>query len=554
MQGSVNRTLGLFLGLPLLSGVLFWWSWPPMHTAIPIFFAFVPLLFAERLISDSYTKYTGLKVWFALFLGLLVWNLATTWWVQKASVAGGLFANIANPILMTIPLMLMRKVRLKFGKLAGYLAFVVFWMSFEKIHLTWELTWPWLTVGNVFAAQYSWVQWYEITGVFGGTLWVLLINIWVFHAIAEYKQPLISATKKKQLIFHVLGILIIIALPILISLQMYRNYQDKGKPVQFTVLQPNYDPYTEKFTIPYRVQMEEMLRTSLQHVNSETDFLIWPETAIQTDVWLDKLSWQKPVRDISKAIDSFPNLVCLIGINGYEKYPSADKATATARHLEYASPVTGKPDTIYFDVYNTALALNSEGPIGYYHKSKLVPGVERMPYPEYMKLLNYFTINLGGIEGSLGIQKDRTVFFNKDSVGIAPVICYESIFGEYVGDYINKGANIICIITNDGWWGDTDGYKQHCMYASLRAIESRRAIARSANTGVSCFIDQRGDISQAQPWNVQSAISASLPANSAFTFYTRHGDYLARFALWLSGGMLVILLIQRLLNKFSKRV
>ncbi|HNI53630.1 MAG TPA: apolipoprotein N-acyltransferase, partial [Chitinophagales bacterium] len=184
-----------------------------MHTAIPIFFAFVPLLFAERLISDSYTKYTGLKVWFALFLGLLVWNLATTWWVQKASVAGGLFANIANPILMTIPLMLMRKVRLKFGKLAGYLAFVVFWMSFEKIHLTWELTWPWLTVGNVFAAQYSWVQWYEITGVFGGTLWVLLINIWVFHAIAEYKQPLISATKKKQLIFHALGILIIIALP-----------------------------------------------------------------------------------------------------------------------------------------------------------------------------------------------------------------------------------------------------------------------------------------------------------------------------------------------------
>jgi apolipoprotein N-acyltransferase len=176
-----------------------------------------------------------------------------------------------------------------------------------------------------------------------------------------------------------------------------------------------------------------------------------------------------------------------------------------------------------------------------------------MPYPQYAKLLNYFTINLGGIEGSLGTQKERTVFFNKDSIGVAPVICYESIFGEYVGDYIRKGANVICIMTNDGWWGDTGGYKQHCMYASLRAIESRRSIARSANTGISCFIDQRGDITQAQPWRVDAVIHDTLQANTTMTFYTLHGDYLARFALWLSGGILCIMLFSGIINKWNKR-
>jgi apolipoprotein N-acyltransferase len=189
---------------------------------------------------------------------------------------------------------------------------------------------------------------------------------------------------------------------------------------------------------------------------------------------------------------------------------------------------------VYFDVFNTAIQLNKGG-LELYHKSKLVPGVERMPYPALFKPLEGLAIKLGGTFGSLGTQDKRTVFFNKDkSVGIAPVICYESIFGEFVTEYVSNGANIIFIITNDGWWHDTPGYKQHLAYARLRAIETRRQIARSANTGISCVVDEMGEIHAAQPWWKEAYIMANISPNTDKTFYVRFGDVLSKMAFVLT--------------------
>jgi len=117
------------------------------------------------------------------------------------------------------------------------------------------------------------------------------------------------------------------------------------------------------------------------------------------------------------------------------------------------------------------LQLNKEG-ISYYHKSKLVPGVERMPFPTLFKPLESLAINLGGTMGSLGIQNERTVFYSHNKKArIAPVICYESAYSDFVSDYVENGANLIFIITNDGWWENTPGHRQHLAYSRLRAIE-----------------------------------------------------------------------------------
>jgi apolipoprotein N-acyltransferase len=113
------------------------------------------------------------------------------------------------------------------------------------------------------------------------------------------------------------------------------------------------------------------------------------------------------------------------------------------------------------------------GTIQIYHKSKLVPGVEKMPWPAVFKYIEKFAIDLGGISGSLGMQEERVAFFTQDKKFAAgPIVCYESVYGEYVGEYVKKGANFLAIITNDGWWGDTPGYRQHLQYGALRAIET----------------------------------------------------------------------------------
>lgn len=144
-----------------------------------------------------------------------------------------------------------------------------------------------------------------------------------------------------------------------------------------------------------------------------------------------------------------------------------------------------------------------------------------MPFPTLLKPLESLAINLGGTMGSIGTQEERSVFNDSlNKVCIAPIICYESIYADYVTEFIRLGANLIFIITNDGWWQDTPGYIQHLNFARLRAIENRRQIARSANTGTSCFIDEFGNIEQATPWWKEALISKNMSKNLELTFFS----------------------------------
>jgi len=141
-------------------------------------------------------------------------------------------------------------------------------------------------------------------------------------------------------------------------------------------------------------------------------------------------------------------------------------------------------------------------------------------------------VNLGGTFRSHGTQAERTCLYSpQDSTAIAVPICYESIFGEFVSDYlVPDKPGFIFVITNDGWWGDTPGYVQHNSFSSIRAIENRRSIARSANTGISSIISQRGEILQEIGWWKRSTLRATINANDKLTFYTRFGDYIGRIS------------------------
>lgn len=144
----------------------------------------------------------------------------------------------------------------------------------------------------------------------------------------------------------------------------------------------------------------------------------------------------------------------------------------------------------------------------------------------------------------MGIDPEPKVF--GDSVKFTDVICYESIFGDYVAWGVRKGAELLFVSTNDGWWKNSPGHRQHAAYARLRAIENRRDIARSANTGISCFIDQKGRVFQATAYGEPDCIRQTLLANSRLTFYSKYGDLLGRSALPFSGLLLLLCLTYRL--------
>jgi apolipoprotein N-acyltransferase len=176
-----------------------------------------------------------------------------------------------------------------------------------------------------------------------------------------------------------------------------------------------------------------------------------------------------------------------------------------------------------------------------------VVGIENLPYKSILEpLLGNIMLDLGGTVSTKTTQEDRSVFVSNDGTKVGPIICYESVYGEYVTGYVKKGANLLCIITNDGWWDDTPGYKQHLSYAKLRAIETRRDIARSANTGMSAFINQKGEVTYKSSWWVETEKTQNVKLNNQLTFYSKHGDYLA------IGSIISVIVMLGLLFKRNK--
>lgn len=528
--------------LSVTSGVLFWLGWPPFKFPFFLFFAIVPLLAIENYCTLENYRRPGRVFFGYAYLTLFLWNILTTWWVYNATLVGAIFMVLANALLMTLPWLLYRMTKRFAGQTWGLFSLVLYWMTFEYIHLNWDLSWPWLTLGNGFAAQYAWVQWYEYTGVFGGTLWVLLGNIALYRIFFQPTGTLVQQLRWRPLLFTV-GWL---ALPIIYSYIVYFNYDAQGTPIEVVALQPNIDPYTEKFVgsenfIPYEEQVDRFIAQSEQVLTPETQFLLWPESAFDGSYYEPSFADSKIFQKILDFKDRYPDLALVTGMTSYIIYDKDKVAPATARFRE---------DIGYFDVFNTALFVDERNAEVFYHKSKLVPGVEILPYPQVFRVISETIFDLGGSAGGFGRQAERTVLYDADSVGAAPAICYESIYGDFLAEFIRNGAGLIFIITNDAWWGNTPGYVQHLQYASLRAIEFRRSIGRSANTGISAFFNQRGDILQPTEYWEPAVIRETICANEEITFYARHGDYLARTAAWLSPLVFLAAFVKRKTFKY----
>jgi apolipoprotein N-acyltransferase len=526
--------------LSVLSGVFLALSWPANGFPFIIFLAIVPILFVEDFICKNKHNFSKSAIFFYSYISFFIWNILTTWWIINSTVFGAIMAIVFNSLFMALVFWIYHFIRrnLSRGK-SGKLIIIFLWISFEYLHLDWDLSWSWLNLGNVFGAYPQFVQWYEYTGTLGGSFWILIINLLVLQIILQLNHHI---KFEKKLIIYVVSLAAIIITPISFSLLKYFSYNEKENPVNIIVVQPNIDPYNEKFGgMTGQQQLDKILNLAKLKLDDKTDFLVCPETAIPEGIVEDELDDSKSIDSIKVLIKKYPRLKVIIGISSFKVYKPNEKHTSTARFSNEGS--------YWYDVCNTAIQLDSSFKAQIYHKSKLVPGVEKMPFPKLLKPLEKFAINLGGMTGSNATQEDRTAFYCKDTpVKSAPVICYESIYGEFVTGYVRNGANLIFVITNDGWWGDTPGYKQHFEFSRLRAVETRRSIARSANTGISGFINQRGDVLYESKYCVDDVVAYKLNANNKITFYVKYGDYFGHFSLYISFLIFFINLIFVLMN------
>lgn len=509
------------LAWAVISGLLLALSWPTYGFPIFIFVAFVPLLVLEFFIRNGTGSKKGRNVFWYSYLTFLVWNTIATWWVLNSTVFGGLFALFVNSWLMAVVFWSYHQVAKRTKFTYSLLYFVFVWISFEKFHLWWDFSWPWLNLGNVFASYNSWVQWYEYTGVFGGSLWVLALNVLVFKSYIHF----IKSKDKKQFYKALIKPAIFIIIPILISFFIKINYNETGEKVSIIAVQPNLDPYKEKYGETNTELARKALALAQEKMDDEVSYVLMPETYLSRSADITRMSNATTNVVFQQFFNKYPKLNVIAGADLIRWYRTGNQIPETANKLENKE--------IWYDLHNAAVQYNKAG-IDTYFKSKLVVGVEHVPFRNILKpILGELMIKLGG--GQMGThvtQKNRSVF--QAQFNAAPVICYESIYGEFCTGYARNKADFFAVITNDAWWGDTQGYKQLLSYTQLRAIENRRSIARAANTGISAFINQKGELTKTLGYNQKGALKGTLITNTKLTFYSKYGDVVARLAILMT--------------------
>jgi apolipoprotein N-acyltransferase len=533
--------------LVVLPAILFYLAWEPMPFTPLVFVAFAPLL----LLAHRGRQTGGWKHFGLLFLSLLLWNITTTWWVWYASDVGAIAMLLMNSFFMFLPFGLWRMWQ-RLGPLkwqrrwrADYV-FVGVWLLYEFAHHRWDLSWPWLCLGNAFSGMTWYVQWYEFTGTLGGSALILLVNVWVYRAALLWRTdgerldedglevsgskagvgsaiPFWKRSRVKPLLTATVLVVVMGYMSFLVGfLTTYEDSDSKGYWV--AAIQPNYDTYEEKFVLDPMQMVREMQATtdsaqeamrSAQRGRLQLNCVLWPETSLVSSINVDFMASDQQVAFLKGMRDRDTlGVDYLMGVNMVHWYPwqgngrpqvvMSDKSVMTV-----AAARQSNDPNYWYTLHNSALWLGDT--LSYYHKSKLVPGTEQLPFVSTIPFLESLAISLdeNSASGTLG-KSDRAMALG-DGVKVAPVICYESIYGDYVSDYVGDGAQWLAVVTNDAWWRNTAGHKQHFSYAKLRAIEQRKWVARAANTGISGFINPLGESVMESVWYQGRAGRCNVP-------------------------------------------
>ena len=498
---------GLLLGLPWYATDLFWL----------VFIGWLPLLLLEENLQHHPNPYSVFNYAFTSFL---LWNILGTWWITQVQFLGAILIILANSLLQALVFWLASRMR-TILRVPLLFPFLFIWMGYEHLHLSWDLAWPWLNLGNALASVPEYIQWYEYTGVRGGTLWILLVNVAFLKIYDTYREKGLRFT-----VWAGASTLVLLITPIFGSYLISQNIEAADETVNIALVQPNLDPYTEKFDPVKNAQhVEAFFRTAEAIVDDETQYLFGPETLI-----LDQIDERDPstsiyYRNLLEFRKQYPNLNILIGIHSFQTLSRDDILPGSRFNRE---------KNIYYEPFNTALFLPAgSNPVPqFYHKTKLVPLFERMPFVQYLGFLGKYSLELGGYNGTYSLRQESTRFVLPDaSVAILPIVCFESIFGPYCSHNLPEEKGFICMITNDGWWKNSPGYRHHFNFSPVRAIENRRDFVRVANTGISAIINARGMVVAKTPWWEKATLRGKVHLRRGQTFFARHGDFLGRMSM-----------------------
>ena len=530
-----GRERRLRIALAIGTGLLFALAFPPVPTGLTAFVAFIPLLFLiERLDSSA-------AVFRYSYLAFLVGNAGTIWWISgwwgedPWLKAAGVAVNLIHPLLFTPPLVLYHIIRRRTGFGAAAAVFPFLWTAWEWLMHLPELSFPWLTLANTQTYDIMNIQFISWTGSFGLTFWILLVTVLIFIPTRQLLRGRWVLHSKRMYLTGA-ALVLLLVLPKIHSAVLMNDPVPVKDTIRVGIIQPDIDPYDKWGEGETAMQK---LRNLIDVYDSLAahgpDIILLPETAIPFRIL--QPSFEAEWRWLRAHIDSV-GVTLLAGFPHTVLYENAETAPTSARRI---------PDSeLHWLDFNSAMLIEADEPLPQiYHKSRLTPLSERIPYLDAMPFL-HDALTWGVGISNWGLGNDTTVFRLRHggvAYGFWAMICYETLYPSFVAGFAGRGAEAFGVITNDGWFGKSSGPYQLKQYTVLRAVENRRAVARCANNGISCFIDPYGRVRQETELYTRTGIIGLVPLIDEQTFYTRHGDWLPLGTVVVAGFFILFAII-----------
>ena len=520
----MKRLPVIFLSLSAAFVLLMSLPWLVPHMGWTALLGLVPLLVMERLATEYKVKH----FWWIHYGTFVLWNAVTTWWVGGATVGGAVFAILANSLQMSVVFGSFRWVKRRTKGALPYIFLAAAWIAWERYYLTVaQISWPWLVLGNAFADTTGLVQWYSVLGTLGGSLWVWAVNLGIFGLMVALSDGRMGLWTPQARLAAFGGVAAALFGPMIWSACL------KAKPSEgslgVVIGQPNYDPY-EKFESLTRQEQDRRFLGLLEQADWSADqptLVLAPET-FTSNVFTDQVLSHETFVRFQQFLRKHPQATFLYGASTMERVYSRTRPHPCAYDIEEG------PDGrhLWVLMHNSAILTDTSAVYQIFHKSKLVVGTELTPYPNFFIPLEKF-LNHGNYLMAKDIGQPHISCLTAGDIPVGTAICYESVYGEYCTGYVKEGAQLLTVITNDAWWGNTPGYRQHFNYSRLRAIETRRWVARCGNTGISALIDPEGHVVSRTQWWEPAVLQGTVGLSTEKTFFVRYGDMVGRVAVFL---------------------
>jgi apolipoprotein N-acyltransferase len=506
-----------------------------MPLSMLAFVAFIPLIYSlER---DNPPR----KPYLLIYVAFFIYHAGTNWWISSWQehtdpylLMSGIAVALIHPVFFLVPMALFRFVKFKFGRPTALWLFPAIWVSFEWLHSLGDMAYPWLTIGYTQIYNSYWIQIVDSGGVWMASFIIVTINMIFLNIIFKFREQTKRRVGRARFArppgllrsLFVVGLLLVIPMIYgFVRIEQFNHEEllHRNESKRFAIIQPSIDPWQKwQNSVVGQIRLHQRIQDSLRRCCGEIDCAVWSETAMP----FVSLSFnaEHDFSFLQRWVDT-SGISLLTGLSDYYFYKHGETVPPTARF------VNGDTTKAY-TAYNAAVIINPgiENPdeLQIHRKMRLTPFAERVPYEELFYFARSWVEWGVGISswGKGEIQKPLLIINDNDSIKIGTIICIESVYPDFARGFVEKGSEVLSVITNDAWYDNTVGPEQHYLIAAMRAIECRRYIVRCANTGVSGVITPTGEsLVRARQYS-REGIAAQVPLMNYKSLYVEYGDWL----------------------------